>query len=134
MLSLLKIDIAGYQAKVEVLREHIKREGITSVVPPVNPTLYATLMQMLIEQETDLAGALARQKEIELQIAHINEFTQTYSKRSALRRERSSLNSNKNTALKQIQESEQTLADPPAELLPVELLENKVIIYPVREK
>ncbi|KPK76307.1 MAG: hypothetical protein AMJ79_07105 [Phycisphaerae bacterium SM23_30] len=133
ILSLLKIDIAGYQAKVEALREHMK--SIPSMYPPRTPSqLYAAVKQMLIEQEAELAGALARQKEIELQIAHINEFTQAYSKRSLLRGERSGLNSNMNTAIKQIQESEQTLAIPPDELLPVELLENKVIIYPVREK
>lgn len=132
MLSHLKIDLAGTQAKVEVVRKYMAT--IRETVGGGQNQLYATARQMLIELEADLAGALARKKEIEIQIAHADEFIQIQSKRISLSSERNRLNNDKDKAQNRIQESEQTLANPPAELLPVELLDNKVTIHPVREK
>jgi len=132
MLSHLKIDLAGTQAKVEVVRKYMV--SIRETVSGGQNQLYATARQMLIELEAELASALARKKEIETQIAHADEFIQIQSKRNSLSSEYNRLNNDKDRAQNRIQKSEQTLANPPAELLPVELLENKVTIHPVREK
>ena len=126
MLGLLKIDIAGYQAKVEVLRESIKiRENIST-------QLYAAVKQMLIEQEAELAGALARKKEIENQMYLASEYFQAVMKNSNLFKELENLNRQKDVYQKNIQDLEQNLTDPPATIRTVEVLENKVVIHPVR--
>lgn len=128
MLNMLKIDIAGYQAKVEVLRESMK--SIPRISPPGTPQLYAAVKQMLIEQEAELAGALARKKEIENQMLPENEYIQARSRLMVLTRELTRLTRIQRTN----QEYEKNLADPPPSMRPVEVFENKVVIHPVREK
>ncbi|MFC1782916.1 hypothetical protein ACFL02_04955 [Planctomycetota bacterium] len=128
MLNMLKIDIAGYQAKVEVLRESMK--SIPRISPPGTPQLYAAVKQMLIEQEAELAGALARKKEIENQMLPENEYIQARSRLMVLTRELTRLTRIQRTN----QDYEKNLADPPPAMRPVEVFENKVVIHPIREK
>jgi len=131
MLSLVKIDIAGYQAKVEIIRKLMEDIPKSQGRPPGEMTpLYATTRQLLIGQETELAGALARKRVIENELDHANSFFRLMNESGRLGNELALLKQ-KLRLETEIQQAEKTLADLPAEYRPATVFENKVVIHPV---
>ena len=131
MLSLVKIDIAGYQAKAEIIRKLMEDIPKSQGRPPGEMTpLYATTRQLLIEQETELAGALARKRVIENELDHANSFFLFGNESSRLGNELALLKQ-KLRLETEIQQAEEKLADLPAEYRPATVFEDKVVIHPV---
>ena len=107
MVGLLKIDIAGYQARIEVIRKYLGRNANNA------------FRDKQMELEIELAGALARKTEIETQIKQANEYVQAVRTDEQLKKELQGLNNIISSSPRLIAEYEQVLANPPAEMVPV---------------
>lgn len=125
VLNTLQVDIKGMEGEIAAIREqdaYVKNLG-GSIVPH--------LLQMKVEAQIELAGALARreaakeQQKIPLEFWRLN--TQEQEAREALRGGQSELNGTKSS----IADLEGKLASPPAKWGPLQIYGGKVEIRPV---
>lgn len=119
-LGAFEIEIAGYQAQVDTLKKH----GAST-----SPKIYDLRLALGVE----LAGAEARKKEVEKQLAQVKDYILNCTRRSTLRGEVDSLKRKRNTALNRIPSLERQLNNLPSNMQPVEVFEDRIVIHPMKE-
>jgi prefoldin subunit 5 len=120
MLDVLNIEIAGLQAKLAAIEDYRSKKNIGTEA-------LAKLEQILCEQTIELAGALAR-KRAALEIRkREEEFYSLYTQWENTSYEVQGLKRDLG-----LSEHNLKLAKPGVEMLPPQVFENRVIIYPVR--
>jgi len=140
MVNTLKIDIAGYRAKIEV----IKRVRLPGASRNSSITPKQIQFQMLLEQEAELAGALARMQTAERARSEAAHFCQLLDKlndahgkhRSACKRKIDQsgpkiLGEKLEKTYEEIKRYDNFWANLPGEYLPVTVHDNKVFVHPV---
>ena len=124
MLSILEIELSGIQEKLEIIEKYRKSEKFS------NATL-EKLEQMFVEQMVELMGTMGR-KEAALKLRDRDkQFCDFFDAWTGLDSEVKSLRNRLRNDEKIRRYLEEEMADPPPELLPPKVLQNKVTIYPV---
>jgi len=124
-LNTLDVEIAGLEAKISTIEKY-KSDKTLSL------DIVEKLEEMLREQAVELAGALAR-KDMATQIRDQAEgYFSLTSMKSSLQNELDTLKNDLSDYKAELQRSENQLAHPTSDMLPPEVFQNKVTIYPVR--
>jgi len=134
MLDILEIELAGIKEKMAVIDEYRKtpqnaqgwarRRGLPE-------GMLAKLEQMFIEQTIELKSAEAREKAA-IKIRDRNKaFVDLFIQWNNLSGEVYNLKFNLESSEKRVQEMEEILTNPTPDMLPPEVYQNKVTIYPV---
>ena len=124
MLSILDIELAGIHEKLGIIEKY-RESGKFSTA-----TL-EKLEQMFVEQMIELRGAEAR-KGAALKLRNQeNQFCDLYDAWTSLDIMVKSLRNSLSNSEKKARYYEEEMANPPDELLPPKVLQNKVSIYPV---
>jgi hypothetical protein len=88
---------------------------------------------MLMADEIERAGVLARRNAYEAAFKLAKDLYDTISSRDEISSQKMNCESRLANAREDALRMEEFLADPPAEMHPVEVHENKVTIHPIRE-
>ncbi|HUT28630.1 MAG TPA: hypothetical protein VMX13_02475 [Sedimentisphaerales bacterium] len=129
VLQLTEIEIVGIQAKLIMIKEQDDKIRKESGSHPKG--VFDLLFQMRLTQEIELAGALARKNAAQeahkkaLDFSNLAEQAETVRKKLVLDKEQLEKIQNR------ISDVENKLANPPASMRPVEVVDNKVVIYPI---
>jgi hypothetical protein len=132
LLQLIEVEIVGVEAKLSMIKQQYERlENQSGNYPKSTSDL---LFQMRLTQEIELAGALARKNAAQSihkkasDFSNLTEQAETLSKKLLLNPEQ----------LKKIQSRisnyENNIANLPGRLMPIELADSKVVIYPIEDK
>jgi len=126
-MKLANFELIGLQARIDSI-ERFKTRGHIS-----DPGTLIKLDQMLIADEIERAGIMARKNAYENAFEHTKELYDVISscygvegQKKGWRTRLASAQAHKNSA-------ERLLANPPAEMKPVEVYENKVVIMQVKQ-
>ena len=125
ILNKLEVEIAGLQAQVSANKDYMTHSNLT------NEAL-TQMQQILGEHTIELAGALAR-KEAAAKIR--DQAKEFYDLHSQLTEQAKNLHSLRKALLGcqgDLREAEDKMADPHGGVLPPEVFENKVVVYPVQ--
>jgi len=131
MLDVLEIELAGIQEKLKSIEKYQRRKDERDLKHFSRETL-DKLDQMHVEQIVELRGVEARKKAA-LQIQRRKkEFLDLFNQWSNLDSEVKRLKDNLNDSENNMRDVEKTLTNPPSDMLPPKVFQNKVTIYPVR--
>jgi hypothetical protein len=126
MLDTLDVELAGIREKLEVIRTYwSKHSGRTKEAD-------AKLEEIEIIQTIELKGAEARRKAAVAIRKREKDFLDLFDKWTSLDSEVKGLRSTIDNRQKHIAEYEAILANPKPDMLPPQIYQNKVTIYPVR--
>lgn len=126
-LDTLEVEIVGLQARIEANGKYRFEKGNR-----LSDEALAKLEQMKGEDIISLAGALARKKAALRIRNREKEFLDLFSQWSNLDSEVNRLKHDLETSENNLLDVEKILANPVPEMLPPKVLQNKVMIYPVR--
>lgn len=137
MLDILEIELAGIQEKMSIINEYRKTPQDMQAIrrrEKLPEGMLAKLEQMFIEQTIELKSAEARkQAAIKIRgrdkafIDMFNEWNNLSDEVYKLKK----LKANLENLEKRVHEMEERLTNPTPDLLPPEIYQNKVTIYPV---
>jgi chromosome segregation ATPase len=123
-LNTLDVEIAGLQAKISTIEEY-KSDKTVSL------DIVEKLEEMLREQTIELAGALAR-KDMATEIRYQAEgYFSLTSMKDSLQKQLDTLKSDLSDHKAELRRNEHQLAHPTTDMLPPQVFQNKVTIYPV---
>jgi len=135
MLDILEIELAGIREKMSIINEYRKTPQDRQAIMRRNKLpegMLAKLEQMFIEQTIELKSAEAR-KQAAIKIRGRDKaFIDMFNEWNNLSDEVYKLKANLESAEKNVQRIEEILTNPTPNLLPPEIYQNKVTIYPVR--
>ncbi|MHC4642511.1 MAG: hypothetical protein ACYS32_12775 [Planctomycetota bacterium] len=124
MLSILEIELSGIQEKLRIIEQYRKSDKFS------NATL-EKLEQMFVEQMVELRGAMGR-KDAAINLRDQDKkFCDLYNQWTGLESEVKSLRNSLRNSEKRVRSYEEEIANPPPELLPPKVLQNKATIYPL---
>ena len=103
-----------------------------SVKSPFQAEKVIKLDQMLITTEVELAGLLAKKNAIQKSYEQLAKLMESFQKEGDAHGKINDLKLDMKKARKSVQLLDSKLADPSADWLPVKVVDNKVVIYPVR--
>lgn len=128
-LDILKIELAGVKEKIQSIEKFRSIKSLDG--HDLSEDTLNKLEQMLVEQLIELKSAEARQQAA-IKIRNRDKaFIDIFNEWSNLNSEVYKLKANLENAEKQVQELEERLTNPEPYMLPPELYQNKVTIYPV---
>jgi hypothetical protein len=124
MLSILDIELAGIREKLNVIEQYRKSDKFSKAT-------LEKLEQMFVEQMIELRGTEAR-KEAAIRLRDQDkQFCVLYDIWTGLYIEVQNLRSRIDNDERRVRFYEEEMANPPDELLPPQVYQNKVTIYPV---
>jgi hypothetical protein len=124
MLSILDIELAGIREKLNVIEQYRKLANFSKAT-------LDKLEQMFVEQMIELRGAEARKEAAVKLRDQDKQFCDLYDAWTGLGSGVGILRSNLEDNERRARFCEEEIANPPSELLPPKVLQNKVTIYPV---
>jgi len=134
MLDILEIELAGIREKMSIINEYRKTPQDMQAIErrrQLPEGMLAKLEQMFIEQTIELKSAEAR-KQAAIKIRDRDKaFIDMFNEWNKLGDEVYKLKANLESAEKQVKEIEERLTNPEPYMLPLEIYENKVTIFPV---
>ena len=127
MLDTLDVELAGIREKLEVIRTYwSQHRGRTNEAD-------AKLEEIQIIQTIELKGAEARRKAAVAIRQREKDFLDLFDQWTSLNSEVKGLKDTIGSREERIAEIEETLANPKPDMLPPQIYQNKVVIYPVKE-
>jgi len=134
MLDVLEIELAGIREKMSVINEYRKTPQDSQAImrrAKLPEGMLVKLEQMFIEQTIELKSAEAR-KQAAIKIRDRDKaFVDLFIQWNNLSGEVYNLKANLESSEKRVPEMEEILTDPTPDMLPPEVYQNKVTIYPV---
>ena len=137
MLDILEIELAGIREKMAVINEYRKTPQDMQTImrrEKLPEGMLAKLDQMFIEQTIELKSAEAREKAAIKIRGRDKAFVDMFIEWKNLSGEVYKLKANLENSERRVQEMEERLTNPTPDLLPPEIYQNKVTIYPVKPK
>jgi hypothetical protein len=135
MLDILEIDHAGIREKMAIIHEYRKTPQDTQAIErrrKLPDGMLLKLEQMFVEQTIELKSVEAR-KQAATKIRNRDKtFVELFIRWKNLKDEVFKLKANLENAEKQVKEIEERLTNPEPYMLPPEIYQNKVTIYPVQ--
>jgi len=135
MLDILEIDLAGIREKMAILHEYRKTPQDMQAIDrrrKLPDGMLLKLEQMFVEQTIELKSVEAR-KQAATKIRNRDKtFVELFIRWKNLKDEMFKLKANLENAEKQAKEFEERLTNPEPYMLPPEIYQNKVTIYPVQ--
>jgi hypothetical protein len=135
MLDVLEIELAGIREKMSVINEYRKTPQDTQAIvrrERLPEGMLVKLEQMFVEQTIELKSAEAREKAA-IKIRNRDKaFVDLFIQWKNLSGEVHNLKSNLENNERRVQEMEVRLKNPRPDMLPPEIYQNKVTVYPVR--
>ncbi len=126
MLDTLDVELAGIREKLTVINDYWSKRG------EMSEAARGKLQEMEIEQMVELKGAEARRKAAVAIRKREKDFLDLFDQWLSLDSEVKGLRSTIDNRQKHIAEYEAILANPKPDMLPPQIYQNKVTIYPVR--
>jgi hypothetical protein len=124
MLSIIDIELAGIREKLAIIEKYRESDQFSKAT-------LEKLEQMFVEQMVELRGAEGR-KEAAIKLREQDkQFCDLYDAWTDLEFKVSVLRNDLKSREKKVRYLEEEMANPPVELLPPKVLQNKVTIYPV---
>jgi len=123
----VNFELAGLNAKIDSINNYKKSEAITD-----NETI-VKLNQILITTDIERAGAIAKKQAFETAIKQAKELYDLINRRRNLTESLTLLPGTLRSKNSQLQRLEQQYENPSAQMLPVEIEDNTVIIRPVKQ-
>ncbi len=120
----LEVDIAGLDAKIQVITKKVHEAKTKDQL--------TALISLLIAQDIEMAGALARKHAAESGRSRAEQFYDVKKRRQRTATELDEQKARLDSIRRRGPEMEKRLADPPAMMKPVIVLDNEVVIEPVR--
>ena len=134
MLDILEIELAGIREKMSVINEYRKTPQDMQAIErrrQLPEGMLLKLEQMFVEQTIELKSAEAREQAA-IKIRNRDKtFVELFIRWKNLKDEVFKLKANLENAEKQAKEIEERLTNPEPYMLPPEIYQNKVTIYPV---
>ena len=133
-LDMLEIELAGIREKISVINEYRKTPQDTQAIErrrKLPEGMLVKLEQMFVEQTIELKSAEARQQAAIKIRNREKDFADLYVESNNLIGEVRRLKTNLEDAKKAVQDMEKRLANPEPYMLPPEIYQNNVTIYPV---
>jgi hypothetical protein len=128
-LDMLEIDLAGIKEKIQSIEDFRRIKSLGG--HDFSEETLNKLEQMLVEQLIELKSAEAR-KQAAVKIRNQDKaFVDLYYQWKKIKGEVYRLKTNLDDAKKAVQDTEERLANPNPDILPPEIYQNKVTIYPV---
>jgi len=127
MLDTLDVELAGIREKLKVIEDYWRRDDRQY------KEAFAKLQEMQIIQTIELKGAEARRKAAVAIRKREKDFLDLFDRWTSLDSEVKGLKSTIDSRQKHIAEYEAILADPKPDMLPPQIYQDKVVIYPVAE-
>jgi len=127
LLRTVNFELVGLEAKIESINKYKLSETIID-----NETLIK-LNQILITTDIERAGAIARKKAYLAAFKQIEELYDTFDKRNEIKEKMNGWESVLEISKNDIPELEKRLTNPPSDARPLEVIDNKVIIRPVKQ-
>ena len=124
ILRAVGIDIIGIKAKINAINRTKSKQDLS-------PEIYAALDRLMVMQDIEMAGALARKRAAEEELDKAERFSRLIAKQSEITKEQNKLKQDLEICKRRLPQDEKRLANPPARMRPVSILDNKVTIYPV---
>jgi hypothetical protein len=134
MLDIVEIELAGIKEKMAVINEYRKTPQSAEDWTRRNRLpdgMIAKLDQMFIEQTIELKSAEAREQAAIKIRDRDKTFVDLFIQWRDLKGEVDNLKANLESSEKSVQEMEERLANPAPYMLPPDIYQNKVMIYPV---
>ncbi|MHC4324950.1 MAG: hypothetical protein ACYSUX_11835 [Planctomycetota bacterium] len=134
MLDVLEIELAGIREKMTVINEYRKTPQDMQAIErrrQLPEGMLVKLEQMFVEQTIELKSAEARQQAAIKIRDRDKAFVDLFIQWKNLSGEVHNLKTNLKNSERRVQEIEERLANPKADMLPPEIYQNKVTIYPV---
>ena len=134
MLDILEIELAGIREKMSIINEYRKTPQDMQAIErrrQLPEGMLAKLEQMFIEQTIELKSAEAREKAAIKIRGRDTAFIDMFNEWNNLSGEVYKLKANLENSEKRVHEMEERLTNPTPDLLPPEIYQNKVTIYPV---
>jgi len=125
VLNQVEVDIAGIKAKVDAINK-IKANNVKAAIDE-------KLNEMLIVQDVELAGALARRDAALAAIEGAEQFYTLSEQKVQLAGELDNQQVTIKGGSRSVEQRERVLADPPSEMRPITVYDNKVTIFPARQ-
>lgn len=129
LLQMITIELTGIHAKLDMIKQQKENLGKASNNYPKGTS--ELLLQMRLTQEIELAGALARKDAAESALKKATNFLSLVEKKKEVQR----MLETKQDEFKRVERSvaylEKELAQPSADMQPVELANTKIVIHPV---
>jgi hypothetical protein len=126
MLDTLDVELAGIREKLNVINDYWSKRG------EMSEAARGKLQEMEIEQMVELKGAEARRKAAVAIRKREKDFFDLFDQWTSLDSEVKGLRSTIDNRQEHIAEYEAILANPKPDMLPPQIYQNKVTIYPVR--
>lgn len=126
---LVEVEIVGIQAKLDMIKQ--QKEKLQKANSTIPQGVSDLLFQMRLGEEIELAGALARKNVIQSLLGKASGFLRLQVRAKELAEALEQAQAELPRARSAIARFEKTLANPPPDMRPVELADNKVMIYPV---
>lgn len=126
MLDTLDVELAGIREKLNMINDYWSKRG------EMSEAARGKLQEMEIEQMVELKGAEARRKAAVAIRKREKDFFDLFDQWLSLDSEVKGLGSTIDNRQKHIAEYEAILANPKPDMLPPQIYQNKVTIYPVR--
>ena len=136
-LDMLEIELAGIREKISVINEYRKTPQDTQAIErrrKLPEGMLIKLEQMFVEQTIELKSAEAREQAAIKIRNREKDFVDLYHQWKNIRGEVYKLKANLEDSEKAVQDMEERLANPEPYMLPPEIYQNKVTIYPVLTK
>ena len=135
MLDILEIDLAGIREKMAILHEYRKTPQDMQAIDrrrKLPDGMLLKLEQMFVEQTIELKSVEARKQAATKIRDRDKTFVELFIRWKNLKDEVFKLKANLENAERQVKEIEERLTNPEPYMLPPELYQNKVTIYPVQ--
>ena len=134
MLDVLAIELAGIREKISVINEYRKTPQDMQAIErrrKLPEGMLVKLEQMFVEQTIELKSAEARKQAATKIRDRDKTFIDLFIQWNNLSGEVYNLKANLQNSEKRVQEMEERLTNPTPDMLPPEIYQNKVTIYPV---
>jgi len=135
MLDVLEIELAGIREKMSIINEYRKTPQDTQAIErrrKLPDGMLLKLEQMFVEQTIELKSVEAR-KQAATKIRNRDKtFVELFIRWKNLKDEVFKLKANLESAEKQAKDIEEILTNPEPDMLPPEIYQNKVTIYPMQ--
>ncbi len=135
MLDILEIDLAGIREKMAILNEYRKTPQDMQAIDQrrqLPEGMLVKLEQMFVEQTIELKSVEARKQAATKIRDRDKTFVELFIRWKNLKDEVFKLKANLESAERQVKEIEERLTNPEPHMLPPEIYQNKVTIYPVQ--
>jgi hypothetical protein len=134
MLDIIAIELAGIREKMSVINEYRKTPQDMQAIErrrQLPEGMLVKLEQMFVEQTIELKSAEAREQAAIKIHDRDKAFVDLFIQWKNVSGEVNSLKANLESSKRRVQEMEESLNNPTPDMLPPEIYQNKVTIYPV---